>query len=378
MQEHLDRLKKMYEHLDRNQEQDLVRLNGYLAHHIALANEANTTPLEISLKLSKVDQDTLDAMMESLENFRDQMHRFSLKRSALQGRTRIVEWDVNPPPPKRLTKANFVLSENELIETVASAFNEISTEWSETIREIHRRGLLNLNSDTNVCRTVAGEEYPRLEIDFKNDWRSLFTLSHEMGHAFHCRTLEKGKNFAFGLAEFCSIFAESYLREKMLTVDPQRALETLWYQISVPDLICAPLGFEIERALFEMKKQGPITLKQVETVETEYVKKWFKIRELDQRPSSWQKNQMNNKVSFYNYPFAIGYLLSIKTLESFKRSPQTFSPLFKTMLKDTSECTIKEFVKKHWNQDSSQVDFWNSCLHHTQEMIEKFVSLEDK
>jgi oligoendopeptidase F len=67
-------------------------------------------------------------------------------------------------------------------------------------------------------------------------------------------------------------------------------------------------------------------------------------------------------VSFYNFPYVFGYLLSQALFARFKTEGQSFLPQFEAFLAKTGSATCEEVVKQTLGEDLSNPTFWSSAI----------------
>ena len=67
-------------------------------------------------------------------------------------------------------------------------------------------------------------------------------------------------------------------------------------------------------------------------------------------------------VSFYNFPYVFGYLLSQALFARFKAEGAAFLPRYEAFLSMTGSATCEEVVKQTLGEDLTQPEFWATAL----------------
>ncbi len=67
-------------------------------------------------------------------------------------------------------------------------------------------------------------------------------------------------------------------------------------------------------------------------------------------------------VSFYNFPYVFGYLLSQALFARFKEEGAAFLPRYEAFLAMTGSATCEEVVKQTLGEDLTSPDFWATAL----------------
>jgi oligoendopeptidase F len=67
-------------------------------------------------------------------------------------------------------------------------------------------------------------------------------------------------------------------------------------------------------------------------------------------------------VSFYNFPYVFGYLLSQALFARFKVEGAAFLPRYEAFLAMTGSATCEEVVKQTLGEDLTNPEFWATAL----------------
>jgi oligoendopeptidase F len=67
-------------------------------------------------------------------------------------------------------------------------------------------------------------------------------------------------------------------------------------------------------------------------------------------------------ISFYNFPYVFGYLLSQALFARFKAEGPSFLPRYEAFLSMTGSATCEEVVKQTLGEDLTNPEFWATAL----------------
>lgn len=345
--QHEARLSSMLSYFEQNKLEDLKRVNQYLQLHAKVSLENNTSPFESALHFSHCDKQSVECWLSVHKKYIPQFHQYLLNKYRLLGKSKICEWDVMPPPPEphHTNVKNF--TEEEMVNFVARCFSTVDPDWGKHVSAVYKLGLIDFHSPQNYSTRKSHPKYLNVYIQSQNDVLSIVRLAHELGHMIHCYYLEE-KSFHFIYAELVSLFCEKLVALELKKQIPEQGKIISWYEFSTPDLVIAPISFEVERDLFKHFGNKEITLDEIEDLEGGYIKKWFGIEELGQRPTFWQRGFHVGQPLFYNYVNAICYLISLNLEKN----------QIQAGIKDSSLLDLRSFMMKYFSQNLHHEKTW--------------------
>ena len=211
---------------------------------------------------------------------------------------------------------------------------------------------------------------------YKDSIGDVRTLAHEAGHAFHSYVMRDLRPYQSGypmtLAESASTFAEMILSEGMLqnpnTTEIQKALpldtEVGHGAIFLMDI---PVRFEFERAVYEERKSGELSVTQFKDLMVQTQRDVFGdvLLEGGEDPYFWASKLhfYITGVSFYNFPYTFGFLLSRGLFANFKEQGPDFLPRYEDFLLLTGSDTAEGVAKRSIGEDLEKPDFWVRAIH---------------
>jgi len=214
------------------------------------------------------------------------------------------------------------------------------------------------------------------------------TLAHEAGHAFHSWVMRELRPYQSGysmtLAESASTFGEMILTEGLLQnpdiSDVQKAI-TLDQEIAhgAIFLMDIPVRFEFERAMYEERKSGELSVTQLKDLMAQTQRDVFGdvLLEGGEDPYFWASKLhfYITGVSFYNFPYTFGFLLSRGLFAAFKEEGPAFLPRYEEFLRLTGSDTAEGVAMRSIGEDLEKPDFWSRAIRTLEEPLAQLEEL---
>ncbi|MED2091619.1 oligoendopeptidase F, partial [Bacillus thuringiensis] len=78
---------------------------------------------------------------------------------------------------------------------------------------------------------------------------------------------------------------------------------------------------------------------------------------------------------FYNDPYTFGYLVSFSLLEIAQESKGTFHSKYQEFLRETGKVPVEELMKKYFEIDIRNYEFWNKAFIQISKDIDEYLQL---
>ena len=78
------------------------------------------------------------------------------------------------------------------------------------------------------------------------------------------------------------------------------------------------------------------------------------------------------ELSFYNFPYTFGFLLSQALFREFRRAGPGFLARYEEFLRLTGSATCEEVVRRSLGRDLRDRDFWRDAIHALDEPVTEF------
>jgi pepF/M3 family oligoendopeptidase len=390
----------------------LVRKDGYEAELKALASiedavalsitnikrEVNvvnefrgyTSPLEPTLKSSKMTQATLDALITAMESYRPSFEAYLLAKAEYLGHQEgLPFYELFAPVGKGAKTYTY----EEAKTLVLEAFYGFSTHLGDFAKRAFDNEWIDVEPRPGkvggaFCSNQPQIGQSRILTNFTGSLSDILTLAHELGHGFHGEVIKENAplhwSYPMPLAETASIFCEAIVNQYLLkTIDDDHlklfVLENA-LQGDTQVIIDILSRYYFETELFkEATKPVPATsLKKwmLDAQEKAYGKGLHKdIR----HPYMWlmKPHYYSAGLNFYNFPYAFGLLFGKGLYGLYEKNPEPFTKQYETLLAYTTKASVED-VAKTMNIDVTNTAFWHESLNVVKKDIENVIELFKK
>jgi oligoendopeptidase F len=178
-------------------------------------------------------------------------------------------------------------------------------------------------------------------------------------------------SYPMTLAETASNFGEMILLGGLMD-DPAITPATKAYLLDQEMLrahaylINIPMRYEFEKAFYTERVKGEVSVSRLGELMSEAQRKMYGDTLLPDGcdPMFWASKMhfFISGISFYNFPYVFGYLLSQALFARFKAEGAAFLPRYEAFLSLTGSATCEEVVKKTLGEDLTKPEFWATAL----------------
>tara|TARA_Y100001956_G_scaffold43747_1_gene42665 strand:- start:1364 stop:3154 length:1791 start_codon:yes stop_codon:yes gene_type:complete len=349
--------------------------------------------LEPSLHDSRIQSETLDAMMGTAKANRHVGQKAGKLMARVHGLAKMTPWNHLAGMPSLTDSEPKTYGFDEAIEIIRAAFACVDQEMAEFVTLMVKNGWIDAAPSENrrlgaYCTKFAATRTPLVFMTWGGSRSDLLTLAHEIGHAFHnwvmrdmplCQT-----RYPMTLAETASIFAENIVRDYLLEQVETREekLEMLWEELSscYALMVNIPVRYEFEKRFYEQRSEGELDASQLCDLMSTTWQDWYGDSMSEPDPYFWASKLhfSISQVSFYNYPYLFGYLFSIGVYAQRESKGEQFYQDYVNLLRDTGSMMAEEVVSKHLGMDLTTADFWQQSIDRVESKIDEFESLLDQ
>lgn len=334
--------------------------------------------LEIALFQAAITRKTLDAMFDALWANIEIPRRILRSRAQLMGLSRLAWYDLGAPlevpqeSPRSWDKAVATVGESFLraYPALGDFFRKcvIEQNWVDWEPRPGKR-------PGGFCTTSMLSKESRIFMTYNESLGDVLTLAHESGHAYHGFLMRDVRPHARGypmtLAETASTFGEQVLMNGLLqdpaVGDQQKAL---LLDIEVGHgaiyLLDIPVRYQFEKDFYEERAGGPLSVSRLKELMTETQRHVLgEILETRGEDSYFWASKLHfyiTGLTFYNFPYTFGYLLSRGLYSLFAREGETFLPKYEDFLRFAGSDTAENVVKKTIGVDLQKSEFWAESI----------------
>lgn len=365
-------------------------LNGIKGEVLTLTEKRGyDSPLEQALKESRLEDESLKALMSAIEDkleiFRD---FYKTKAKILGHKNGLPFYDLFAP----LGEKEMEFSYEEAREFIISNIKEFSEEMANLYEEAFKNNWIDAEPREGkrggaFCYNIHPIKESRILSNFTGSFSDVTTLAHELGHAYHGHSLESesiiNSDYPMPLAETASIFSETIVTEAALEkADEEQTYSILENYITSSGQVIVDIysRFIFEKNLFEERKESSLSVNELNEMMLKAQKEAYGDA-LDHEylhPYMWlnKPHYYSASNNFYNFPYAFGLLFGLGVYSLSKNYDKDFMSQYKKLLKATGKNKIKD-VAAMMDIDLNSKDFWLSSLEVLEENIKRFNKLAE-
>ncbi|HVF12077.1 MAG TPA: M3 family oligoendopeptidase [Actinomycetota bacterium] len=341
--------------------------------------------VEASLFNNNIDRQTLEAMQQAVVDSFPDFRRYLGAKARFLGSKSLAWWDLFAPVSRKSEPK--IWSWDETIEFTTSRFGAFSPRLADMARRSFDDGWIDAEpregkADGAFCMGVRKDE-SRVMLNFVQSFKSVQTLAHELGHAYHNvnlsdrRALQRSTPSA--LAETASIFCESIIfhagLEAASDAEKISILEN-YLQNTCQVVVDIHSRFILEKGVHEGREQRELSVDELKDLMIDAQRQTYGDG-LDQdalHPYMWAVKPHYYIASYYNWPYTFGLLFGTGLYAQYLEDPEKFRAGYDDLL----SCTGMEdaaALTARFGFDIRDTGFWRSSLDIIKGRIDEFVAL---
>ena len=349
--------------------------------------------LDVALFQSAVSRESLDAMFEAIFDSLELPRRILRLKAASMNRAAVAWHDLEAPLP---LGEEAPIDWARATEIVHSAFAQAYPKLGEYTRQVFDSNWIDWEPRPGkrpggFCTGSLYTNEPRIFMTYNESAGDVRTLAHEAGHAFHHFIMKSLRPFArqypMTLAESASTFGEMILTEGILNqpdlsdIDRARVLdmETAHGAIYLLDI---PVRFEFEKSFHEERQAGEVEVSRIKELMGDTQRRIFGdlLEPGGEDPYFWASKLhfYITGVTFYNFPYTFGFLLSRGLFAKFKEQGPGFLPRYEEFLRLSGSAPAADVARRAIGCDLESPDFWKSAIETLREPVEQLEALLPK
>ncbi len=334
--------------------------------------------LEIALFQAAITRKTLDAMFEALSSRFEVPRKILRLKAKLLARPSLAWFDVGAPldlpSQEKLSWENATSLVGKSFKRAYPALGKffeqqvVGKNWVDWEPRTGKR-------PGGFCTSSMLTKESRIFMTYNQSLGDVLTLAHESVHAYHAALMRDirpyGRGYPMTLAETASTFGEQVLMNGILD-DPdisqaQKAsildIETGHAAVYLLDI---PIRYEFEKALYEERAGGPLSVSRLKELMVDTQRKIFDdVLEVGAEDPYFWASKLHfyiTGITFYNFPYTFGYLLSRALYRMFKKDPGGFIPKYEEFLRLAGTEPAEKLVQHTIGEDIEQPQFWAEAI----------------
>lgn len=343
--------------------------------------------LDMTLSHSRMDRETLDAMLTAIVEYLPHFRRYLRAKAKLLGHEDgLPFYDLFAP----VGRSSRTYTVDEARAKLTGELGKFSPDMAAFIDHAFEEKWIDLfprAGKTGGAFCSGSHEFDRSQImtNFQNSFSDVSTLAHELGHAWHNRCMAALPYALIGvpmpLAETASIFNETMLSHQVLdSCSPEEKLTYLEAGLMEATQTVVDI---YSRYLFETEV---IETRADHTMDVDELKDaMLRAQEasygdgLDKNvrhPYMWacKSHYYSAGFNFYNFPYAFGLLFGKGVFAQWLEKGDAFVPVYCRLLRSCGSDTVAN-VAASVGIDVRSVDFWRASLEVIRQDIDEFCRL---
>jgi oligoendopeptidase F len=350
--------------------------------------------LDIALFQSALSRKTLDAMFAALFANLEMPRRILRLKAKLIGRSEVAWFDLGAPldlpDQEKLSweKARRLVGESfqRAYPALGDFFERhvLAKNWIDWAPRAGKR-------PGGFCTSSMLSKESRIFMTYNESLGDVLTLAHESGHAFHGHQMGDVRPYARGypmtLAETASTFGEQVFMNGLLD-DPAISDEQKAMILDIDAghgaiyLLDIPVRYEFEKAFYEERQNGEVSVSRLKKlmIETQCRVLGEVLEPGGEDPYFWASKLhfYITGLTFYNFPYTFGYLLSRGLYAMFKKEGAAFLPKYEELLRFAGSGTSENVVKRTVDRDIEATEFWTEAIQSLEQPLNHLENLLPK
>jgi oligoendopeptidase F len=341
------------------------------------------------LDIGRMQEKTLDAMWQAINNRKDRLVAYLERKAKLLGVEKVSWYDVSAP----ISKEHKQVSYDEAAAFILEQFGRFHPAMAEFSRRAFEEGWIEAEDRAGkrpggFCTSFPVRNQSRVFMTYAGTAKNVSTLAHELGHAYHQQVMsglpQLTQNYAMNVAETASTFAEMIVADaavKNAASDKERiSLLEDKLQQTVAFFMNIHARFLFETRFYEQRKKGLVSVGELNRLMVEAQKEAYCDALSEYEPHFWA-SKLHFYITtypFYNFPYTFGYLFSLSVYARALQEGPGFADMYDALLRDTGRMTVEELAMRHLGEDITTVEFWQTAVDLAVADIDEFLRLTEK
>ncbi len=345
------------------------------------------SPLDMTLKQAKMNNETLKAMLEAIKEALPSFHRYLQHKAKIMGHEKGLPWyDMFAP----IGESHKKFTAEESKEYLLRHFRRFSDDLAWMVEEAYDHEWIDFYPRKGkvggaFCENLPFVKESRILMNFTGDFNDVITLAHELGHAYHGLHIENhlplNVDYSMPVAETASTFNEALIMEAAISeTEGKEKIALIESQLQDVTQIIIDIysRYLFESAVFEECKTGFLFADDLEKMMLKAQKEAYG-QGLDHNylhPYMWvvKGHYYSESLSFYNFPYAFGGLFARGLYEKYKLEGEEFVAKYKALLNATTVMSVEEAAKEA-EINLEDPEFWRNSLKTVEKLIDEFIQL---
>jgi pepF/M3 family oligoendopeptidase len=345
------------------------------------------SPLDMTLIHSRMDSETLNAMLEAINESLPIFQKYFRKKAELLGyKNGLPFYELFAP----MGNSNMSFTYEQAASYIVDKFTTFSEKLGSFAKYAFDNNWIDVEPREGkrggaFCSNLHSIKQSRILTNFTGSFSDVITLAHELGHAYHgdCLNNESYLNsdYPMPIAETASTFCETIINQAALkTASKEEAFTILESSISDAAQVVVDIlsRFIFEDKVFKRREISSLSVKELCELMLSAQKEAYGdgLDSNSLHPYMWlcKSHYYDANYNYYNFPYAFGLLFSKGLYAEYLKSGEKFVKDYDNLLSSTGKNNLAD-VAVMVGTDIRSKDFWRSSLKLIEADIEKFIQL---
>lgn len=396
LQAHPDRTvrRKAYdaelELLSRNQLSFTAAMNGVKGQVDTLTSRRGwDSPFDYSLFQHGVSRQAVESMQEACQESFPVVRSYLEAKAGLLGESKLAWYDLFAPLPQA-KPLSFTWEEAKSV--VLERFGTYSDTLAAFAERTFEEGWIDVpprkgKRNGAFCSAIHPRGESRVMLNFGGTLTDVFTLAHELGHAYHndCK-VRFGRTVLqvptpMTLSETASIFCETVVFDGLVaTPDEAERLTVLEQNLqhAVQLLLDIHSRFLFESTVFGRRRQRELSADELRQamLEAQAATYGDAVADEARHPLMWAQkpHYYSSGLSFYNYPYTFGWLFGLGLYARYLEDRDVFRQRYDELLASTGIAAAADLAER-FDIDIEDPAFWRESLSVVEKRVAAFEEL---
>lgn len=362
-------------------------LNGIAGTRLSLYRNRNIPDfLEIPLFDSGLSRASLEAIFTAIQQNIELPRRALRVAARLQGTPALHYFDLEAPQIAAPEEKS--LSWDEACAIVEQSFSSAYPKLGQYFNEMLKNRWIEAEARPDklpgaFCTVSRVKLEERVYMTFHGTLHDVVTVAHEVGHAWHSKVLRPKRSFAvhypMTLAETASNFGEMILLDALMKEGKNESLIDQQMLRAHSYLLNISMRFHFEKAFYTERASGELSVSRLcELMNNAQREVYGDTLLADGTDPYFWASKMHffiTGLSFYNFPYVFGYLLSQALFARYKAEGASFLPRYEAFLADTGSASCEEVARRTLGVDLTDPNFWASAMRTIEPALKEYENL---
>jgi oligoendopeptidase F len=354
-------------------------LNHIAGTRIVLdARRKRPSAIHAALEQAAISEATLESMMNAVQGAASVSRKVLALKAKAMGRTTVGWFDLEAP--FEVGTAEAPIPWEDACARVTRAFHRASPELGAYFDHCVSRRWIDFaprggKRPGAFCTSSEVTDETRIFMTYQGTAGDVSTLAHEAGHAFHAEAMRGirplARQYPMTLAESASTFGELLLADSLRkegAIDDATRARMLGESLgdAVAFLLDIPVRYTFERAFYEERKRGEVSVARIsELMATAQRRVLGNVLEPGAEDPLFWASKLHfflTDISFYNFPYTFGFLLSRALFQRYLEEGTAFMPKWVAFLRETGQADAHVVAARTLGEDLESEAFWRRAI----------------